>query len=78
MDYLYGKLNKEVEKSIYHGVNTETAEITIDNANMTISVDVKGGHCCNITEPKLPPYPKKDGKYVLVVEKGVAKWVLLE
>ena len=39
--YLYGKLNKELEKSVYHGESTETADTIVDNAEMTIKVNVK-------------------------------------
>lgn len=39
-DCLYGKLNKEVEKSVYTGVKTITANTIVDNANMTIAVDI--------------------------------------
>lgn len=39
--YLYGKLNKELEKSTYSGSTTETAETVVDNAEMTIRVNVK-------------------------------------
>lgn len=41
MDYLYGKLNKLVERQEYKGKTTDTAEVTVDNANNTIAVDVK-------------------------------------
>lgn len=41
MDYLYGKLNKLVERQEYKGLTTDTAEVTVDNANNTIAVDVK-------------------------------------
>ena len=41
MDYLYGKLNKLVERQEYKGLTTDTAEVTVDNANSTIAVDVK-------------------------------------
>lgn len=40
MDYLYGKLNKEIEKAYYEGLTTETAKVTVDNINSTIKVDV--------------------------------------
>ena len=46
MDYLYGKLNKLVERQEYKGLTTDTTEVTVDNANNTIAVDVK----------YLPPY----------------------
>ena len=39
-DYLYGKLNKEVEQVLYKGSDTDTAKVNIDNTNYTISVDV--------------------------------------
>lgn len=41
MDYLYGKLNKLVERQEYKGLTTDTTEVTVDNANNTIAVDVK-------------------------------------
>lgn len=43
MEYIYGKLNKQLEQSVYKGINTDTASITIDNKEKTIKVDVLGG-----------------------------------
>ena len=40
MDYIYGKLNSEVEKIFYNGLNTETTNIVVDNTEQTIKVDV--------------------------------------
>ena len=40
MDYIYGKLNQEVEKLKYKGKKTDTATVNVDNKNGTISVDV--------------------------------------
>lgn len=40
MDYLYGKLNFEVEKVDYTGVSSSTANIAIDKKEATIKVDV--------------------------------------
>ena len=40
MDYIYGKLNQEVEKLKYKGKVTDTATVNVDNKNGTISVDV--------------------------------------
>ena len=40
MDYLYGKLNREVEKVLYKGLTTETAEVIVNNVDSTISVNV--------------------------------------
>lgn len=40
MDYIYGKLNQQVEKLKYKGKKTDTATVNIDNKNGTISVDV--------------------------------------
>lgn len=37
---LYGKLNKEVEKTEYKGLKTITANTIVDNTNMTIAVDI--------------------------------------
>ena len=42
MDYIYGKLNQEVEKLKYKGKVTDTASVHVDNRNGTISVDVLG------------------------------------
>lgn len=39
MDYIYGEINQKVEKNVYHGVNTNTAEVIVDNINNTISVN---------------------------------------
>ena len=42
MDYIYGKLNQEVEKLKYKGKVTDTGSVYVDNRNGTISVDVSG------------------------------------
>ena len=41
MDYIYGKLNLEVEKLFYTGTNTETAKTVVNNDDLSIQVDVK-------------------------------------
>lgn len=41
MDYLYGELNKQVEKVEYTGKETDTTITTVDDINNTIEVDVK-------------------------------------
>ena len=41
MDYLYGKLNNEIKYKEYKGLETATAEVTVDNEYNTFSVDVK-------------------------------------
>ena len=38
--YLYGELNKQIEVVLYKGKNTDTANTTVDNKKMTISVDI--------------------------------------
>ena len=40
MDYIYGKLNQQVEKIKYWGKKTDTATVNVDNKNGIISVDV--------------------------------------
>ena len=40
MDYLYGKLNFEVERVDYTGVSSSTAKIDIDKKEATIKIDV--------------------------------------
>lgn len=43
MDYIYGKLNNKVKAVEYNGIDSDTANITIDNSdkeNRTIKVDV--------------------------------------
>lgn len=40
MDFLYGELNKLVEKQVYQGKNTDTASVDVDNVDSTISVKV--------------------------------------
>lgn len=40
MDYIYGKLNYEVKKIEYEGLETSTAQTIVDNEAGTISVDV--------------------------------------
>lgn len=39
LDYIYGEINQKVEKNVYHGANTNTAEVVVDNVNNTISVN---------------------------------------
>jgi len=39
--YLYGKLNQEVERQQYKGLTTDTVEVIVDNAENTISANVK-------------------------------------
>lgn len=41
MDYLYGKLNSEIKYKEYKGLETDTAEVSVDNEYNTFSVDVK-------------------------------------
>ena len=41
MDYIYGKLNKEVERVSYKGGKTESASVVIDNITNTIYVDTQ-------------------------------------
>lgn len=41
MDYLYGNLKAAIEKVRYTGVETDTAVVTVDQDENTISVDVK-------------------------------------
>lgn len=40
MDYIYGKLNEKVKVGVYNGINTSTANTTVDNKQHTIQVDV--------------------------------------
>lgn len=41
MSALYGKLNMEMIPIRYKGKDTDTATVSVDNANKTISVNVK-------------------------------------
>lgn len=41
MATLYGKLNMEMTPIRYKGKDTDTATVLVDNANKTISVNVK-------------------------------------
>ena len=41
MTALYGKLNMEMTPIRYKGKDTDTATVLVDNANKTISVNVK-------------------------------------
>lgn len=41
MDYIYGKLNKEVERVSYKGGQTQSATVFVDNATNTIYVDTQ-------------------------------------
>ena len=41
--YIYGKLNKIVEKVEYEGLETETISVEVDNNNRTISANIKDG-----------------------------------
>lgn len=43
MEYIYGKLNKEVELAEYRGISTDTAIVTVDNSDHTIQVEILGG-----------------------------------
>lgn len=43
MDYIYGKLNKEVEKVAYKGGTTSSAQVSVDNSTNTIYVDTNSG-----------------------------------
>lgn len=40
MNYLYGKLNKELEYVKYSGEDTDTVNITVDNTDNTIKADI--------------------------------------
>lgn len=40
LDYLYGKLNKEVEERKWKGLATPEASVKIDEVENTISVDI--------------------------------------
>lgn len=40
VNYLYGKLNKEVEQNDYIGIESESAKVEVDNTKNTIKVDV--------------------------------------
>ncbi len=40
MNYIYGKLNYEVQKVEYEGERTETADVSVDRVNNKIAVDV--------------------------------------
>lgn len=40
MDYIYSKLNKQVETATYQGRTTSTAEVIVDNINYVVSVNV--------------------------------------
>ena len=39
LNYIYGEINQKLEKNIYHGVNTDTADVIIDNINNSITVN---------------------------------------
>ena len=41
MEYLYGKLNKEIQSVKYTGGETGTAVVNVDNVKKVITVDVK-------------------------------------
>ena len=40
MNYLYGKLNKELEYVKYSGEDTDTVNITVDNTDNIIKADI--------------------------------------
>lgn len=40
MDYIYGRLNKEVELQEYKGLSTKTIRTIVDNSNHTISAEL--------------------------------------
>ena len=51
MEYLYGKLNKQVEPVEYIGSNTNTISVKVDNKTRTISADLVSAP--QITEDKV-------------------------
>lgn len=75
MDYIYGELEKSVQKINYKGVTSDTADVIVDNINNTIKVDINRSSL-------LPSVPKDDGTYILqvVIKDGLSTyyWVSLE
>ena len=54
MAALYGKLNMEMTPIRYKGKDTDTATVLVDNANKTISVNVKNAGYMDGEEIHLP------------------------
>ena len=42
-NFIYGKLNSEVTPVLYKGLNTNTAQVVVNNSDKTIKVNVIGG-----------------------------------
>ena len=40
MDYIYGELQKAVEKVTYEGLDSKTAAVVVDNEKNTIQVNI--------------------------------------
>ena len=63
MEYLYGKLNKEIQSVKYTGGESGTAVVNVDNVKKVITVDVKPTN----NDSGLPEAPTHDGLYSLKV-----------
>jgi len=75
MDYIYGEISKSVQKVTYTGVQSDTANVLIDNDNNTIKVDVNKFSFDSLDIP----LPEEDGIYLLRATikngKAVYDWV---
>ena len=81
MDYIYGELQKAVEKVTYEGLHSKTAAVIVDNEKNTIQVNIVDVPV-SLLSPKIDIRDGKDGKHILVgtMEAGVVnyKWSNIE
>lgn len=69
MNYLYGKLNKELEYVKYSGEDTDTVNITVDNTNNIIKADiVRTPKTLTIHNNIYDSYDSFNGAYDTVIE----------
>ena len=81
MNYIYGELQKAVEKVTYEGLDSKTAAVVVDNEKNTIQVNIVDVPV-SLLNPKIDIRDGKDGKHILVgtMEAGVVnyKWSNIE
>lgn len=76
MEFLYGKLNKEIELVKYTGGESGTTVTNVDNVKKVITVDVKPTNNNNY----LPDAPTTDGVYSLrvIVANGQPRYIWVQ
>ena len=81
INYIYGELQKAVEKVTYEGLDSKTAAVVVDNEKNTIQVNIVDVPV-SLLNPKIDIRDGKDGKHILVgtMEAGVVnyKWSNIE